>query len=171
MRTLLAAALLLACARARAADSENFKLRACVKWSKDIPEAIAAGSGLFASTLRVEGSGPHPACDVVAETESFGMGWLMRAWIKEGVFSPCGERLGGFKFRYKGDQWQIRIAQGLDKFLEKNPKALKDAKTCPAPAAPPVGVPSVEPPVQISTAPLTPPLPTETVVPSTAPAK
>jgi len=165
---------LLACASARAAepDPENFKLRACVKWSKDIPEAVAAGAGLFASTLRVEGDGPHPNCDVVARTESFGVGWLMRAWMKEGVYSPCGERLGGYKLRYKGDQWQIKIVQGLDKFLEKNPNALKDAKACAAtPAAPPVGVPAVEPPADISTAPLTPPSPAEGVAPSTAPPK
>ena len=137
MRAILAGVMLLA-ASARAAEiqSENYKLRACVKWSKEIPEAVAAGSGLFASTLRVEGKGPRPDCDVVAETESFGVGWLMRAWMKEGVFSPCGERLGGYKFHYKGEQWQTKLVQGLDKFLEKHPKALKEAKACPPPPAP-----------------------------------
>jgi hypothetical protein len=155
VRALLAATLLLAASSPRAAETpaENYKVRACVKWSKEIPEAIAAGSGLFASTVRVEGDGWHPDCDVVAVTESFGVGWLMRAWMKEGVYSACGERLGGYKLRYKGDQWQVKIVQGLDKFLEKNPRAFKDAKACPAPSAPPVGAPIVAP-VEISTAPL-----------------
>jgi hypothetical protein len=173
VRTALLAAVLLLGSGARAAEPEpeNFKLRACVKWSKDVPEAVAAGAGLFAATQRVEGDGPHPACDVVAVTEAFGVGWLMRAWMKEGVYSPCGERVGGYTIRYKGEQWQMKIVQGLDKFLEKNPKALKDAKKCPEPAAPPVGAPAVEPPVQISTAPLTPPPSAESVVPSTAPAR
>jgi hypothetical protein len=165
VRALLVAIALLAAPSLRAAEvqSENYKVRACVKWSKDVPEAIAAGSGLFASTARVEGKGPFPACDVVAETESFGVGWLMRAWMKEGVYSPCGERLGGYKLRYKGDQWQVKIVQGLDTFLEKNPKALKEAKACTAPpAATPTAIPAIAAPApllpDISTAPLAAPL-------------
>jgi hypothetical protein len=133
LRAALAGVLLLAAPAARAAESQNFRLRACVKWSQDVPEAVAKGSGLFASTKRVEGAGPFPGCDVVVETESFGVGWLMKAWMKEGVYSPCGERLGGYKFRYKGDEWQAKIVAGLDKFLEKNPEALARAKACPAP--------------------------------------
>ena len=134
MRVLFAAALLLAPA-ARAAEAETYKRRACVKWSREIPETIAAGAGLFASTARVEGPGPFPSCDVVVETESFGVGWLMRAWMKQAVLSPCGEKLGSYKFRYKGEEWQGKIATGLAAFLEKHPKALAEAKACaPAPA-------------------------------------
>jgi hypothetical protein len=105
-------------------------VKACVKWSRDIPEAQAAGAGLFESVTRVEGPGPFPECGVVAETESFGVGWLMRAWMKEGVYSPCGKRLGGYKIVYKGDQWQAKLVVGLNKFLVKNPELLAAAKDC-----------------------------------------
>jgi hypothetical protein len=137
MRTVIAVLLLLP-AGARAAELAAVK--ACVKWSKDIPEAQAAGAGRFASVARVEGKGPFAACDVVVETEAFGVGWLMRAWMKEGVFSPCGQRLGGFKFRYKGDAWQAKMVTGLHDYLRKNPGVLATAKDCPVvpvPAAAP----------------------------------
>lgn len=127
MKILLAAALLLASA---ALAAEPLPVKACVKWSKDIPDAQAAGAGLFESVTRVEGPGPFPECGVVAETESFGVGWLMRAWMKEGVYSPCGKRLGGYKVRYKGDQWQAKIVTGLHRFVVKNPEALAAAKEC-----------------------------------------
>jgi hypothetical protein len=113
---------------ARAA--EPLPVKACVKWSKDIPEAQAAGAGLFESVARVEGKGPFPACDIVVETESFGVGWLMRAWMKEGVFSPCGKRLGGYKITYKGELWQSKLVTGLHQFLTKHPEALAAAKGC-----------------------------------------
>lgn len=128
MRILLAAALLLPPAAARAAGL--IPAKACVKWSQDIPGAQAAGAGLFQAVVRVEGAGPFPDCAVVTETESFGVGWLMRAWMKQGVYSPCGRRLGGYKIRYKGDQWQSRIVTGLHGFLRKNPEALAAAKEC-----------------------------------------
>jgi hypothetical protein len=162
---LLLAALLLVPAAARAAEST----RACVKWSRPIPDAVAAGAGLFASVARVDAKGPYPDCDVVVEAESFGVGWLMSAWMKEAVLSPCGKRLGGYKFRYKGDQWQEKAVSGLRDFLDKNPAALAAAKDCPAAVPPPPTVPA--PPVAISTAPLTPSLPAEPVIPSTATAK
>ena len=127
MKTLTIIILFLS-AGARAA--ELLPVKACVKWSKDIPEAQAAGAGLFESVARVEGKGPFPDCGVVVETESFGVGWLMRAWMKEGVFSPCGKRLGGFKFNYKGDAWQAKLVTGLHAFLTKNPEALAAAKAC-----------------------------------------
>lgn len=114
----------------QAADFASVK--ACVKWSKEIPQAQAAGAGRFASVARVEGKGPFADCDFVVETESFGVGWLMRAWMKEGVYSSCGKRLGGFKFHYKGDVWQDKVVTGLHQFLAKNPEALKAAKDCPA---------------------------------------
>ncbi len=128
MNTLIAVTLFLA-SGARAA--ELFPVKACVKWSKDIPRAQAAGAGLFDSVTRVEGKGPFPACGVVVEAESFGVGWLMNAWMKQGVFSSCGERLGGFKFRYKGDLWEEKLVTGLHQFLVKNPKILAAAKSCP----------------------------------------
>ncbi len=134
MKNIVIAALLVPAAIVRAAEPVKFSAKACVKWSKEIPQAQAAGEGLFASVARVEGKGPFPACDVVVETESFGVGWLMRAWMKEGVFSPCGQRLGGFKFRYKGDQWQEKVVAGLHEFLTKHPEALAAAKDC-APSA------------------------------------
>lgn len=127
MRTLIAAVLLLSTG-ARAADL--LPVKACVKWSKDIPEAHAAASGLFESLTRVEGNGPFPDCGVVAETESFGVGWLMRAWMKEGVYSPCGKRLGGYKIRYKGDQWQAKLVTGLHDFVVKNSVIVSAAKDC-----------------------------------------
>ncbi len=127
MRGLLVASLLLP-AGARAA--ELLPVKACVKWSKDIPAAQAAGAGLFGSVARVEGAGPFSDCGVVVETEAFGVGWLMRAWMKEGVFSPCGKRLGGFKFSYKGDQWQAKLVTGLHAYLTKHPEALAAAKGC-----------------------------------------
>ncbi|MDD5303659.1 MAG: hypothetical protein PHS14_11190, partial [Elusimicrobia bacterium] len=73
MKALIAAALLLSTG-ARAA--ELLPVKACVKWSKDLPEAQAAGAGLFESVARVEGKGPFPACGAVVETEAFGVGWL-----------------------------------------------------------------------------------------------
>lgn len=169
MTALFLAALLSA---SGAAFAEPSALKACVKWSKDIPEAQAAGGGLFASVSRVSGDGPHPECDVVAATESFGVGWLMRAWMKEGVFSSCGERLGGYKINYKGEEWQTKLVKGLHEFLAKNPGALAGAKPCTAPSAPPSAVPASAPPVaapvpSVSTAPLTPSLPAEPVTPST----
>lgn len=127
MRLLLAAALLLPSAYAAAGP---LPVKACVKWSKDLPASRAAGEGLFESVALVEGGGPFPSCGVVVETESFGVGWLMRAWMKQGVYSPCGERLGGFKFRYKGDEWQPKLVTGLHEFLVKNPEMLPSAKGC-----------------------------------------
>lgn len=103
---------------------------ACVKWSKDIPLSSTPD---FSSVTRVEGKGPFPACGVVTETETFGVGWLMRAWMKQGVYSACGERLGGYKINYKGEEWQKKIVTGLSEFLIKNPNALAAAKPCPAP--------------------------------------
>ena len=55
MKTLTIIILFLS-AGARAA--ELLPVKACVKWSKDIPEAQAAGAGLFESVARVEGKGP-----------------------------------------------------------------------------------------------------------------
>lgn len=126
MRLLLAAALLLP----GAASAGPLPLKACLKWSKDLPASRAAGEGLFESVSLVEGKGPFPSCGVVLETESFGVGWLMRAWMKQGVYSPCGERLGGFKFRYKGDEWQVKLVTGLHAFILKNPAKLSSAKGC-----------------------------------------
>jgi hypothetical protein len=146
MKFLFIAAMLVSPASARAAQPVKSAARACVKWSKDIPEAQAAGAELFASMARVEGKGPFPACDVVVETESFGVGWLMRAWMKEGVYSSCGKRLGGFDFSYKGDQWQVKLVAGLHQFLAKRPEALAAAKDCPP-------VPAAAPTVEVSTAP------------------
>ncbi|MBI5245714.1 MAG: hypothetical protein HY923_00925 [Elusimicrobia bacterium] len=154
MRTLVALLFLTS-----AAGAAELPVRACVKWSKDIPEAQAAGAGLFKSLARVEGKGPFADCDVVTETETFGVGWLMRAYMKQAVLSPCGKRLGGYKFGYKGDKWQEKMVVELHKFLAKNPEALSAAKDCPAVAVPPVAV-TTEPP--------TPPLPVEPVVPSTS---
>lgn len=127
MKTLIIAALFLSTG-ARAADL--LPVKACVKWSKDIPEAQAAGAGLFESVARVEGKGPFPECGIVVETESFGVGWLMRAWMKQGVLSPCGKRLGGFTFHYKGDAWQGKLVTSLHAFLKKHPEALTAAKAC-----------------------------------------
>ncbi|MDP3543744.1 MAG: hypothetical protein Q8T11_14845 [Elusimicrobiota bacterium] len=127
MRGLLAGALLLPSA---AFAAEPLPVKVCVKWSKDLPAAQAAGAGLFESVTRVEGKGPFASCGVVVETESFGVGWLMRAWMRQGVYSPCGERLGGFKFRYKGDEWQVKLVVGLHEFLVKNPEKLRSAKGC-----------------------------------------
>ena len=123
----IAAVLLLASSAAAA----ELPVRACIKWSKDIPDAQAAGTGRFASVSRVEGKGPFADCDVVIETESFGVGWLMRAYMKEAVLSPCGKRLGGYKFGYKGDKWQAKLVTELHKFLTKHPEALVAAKVCP----------------------------------------
>lgn len=128
MRALLAAALLLP---STALAAQPLPVKACVKWGREIPEATAAGAGLFESVRRVEGAGPFPDCGVVVETETFGVGWLMRAWMKEGVFSPCGERLGGYKIRYKGEQWRAKLVTGLHAFLVKNPGLLAGAKACP----------------------------------------
>lgn len=141
-------------------------VKACVKWSREIPRAEAAGAGLFSSVARVEGKGPFTDCGVVVETESFGVGWLMRAWMKEGVYSSCGERLGGFKINYKGDEWQEKAILGLHEFLVKNPGALPAAKPCviPAPAVPaPASVPAT--PVAMPASPV---MPVQAVVPSTA---
>lgn len=131
MKCIVIAALMLA-ASVRAAEPAKLPVKACVKWSKDIPEAQAAGAGLFDAVTRVEGKAPFPGCGVVVETESFGVGWLMRAWMKQGVFSPCGKRLGGFKFHYQGDQWQAKSVSGLHEFLAKHPEAIAAAKDCPA---------------------------------------
>jgi hypothetical protein len=130
MKSILIVALILP-AFVRAAEPAKLPVKACLKWSKDLPEAQAAGVALFESVARVEGKGPFPACDAVVETESFGVGWLMSAWMKEGVFSSCGKRLGGYKFRYKGDQWQSKMVTGLHEFLARNPEALAAAKACP----------------------------------------
>jgi len=150
---MLIAAMLLASSSAGAAE---LPVRACVKWSKDIPEVQAAGAGLFTSVARVEGQPPFSNCDVVAETESFGVGWLMRAYMKQAVLSPCGKRLGGYRFGYKGDAWQKKLVVGLHKFLSKHPEALAAAKECPAvvaaPAPEPASTPAPEP-VAVSTAP------------------
>lgn len=129
MKTLIAVVLFLS-AGARAAEPVKSPVRACVKWSKDIPDAQAAGAGLFESVTRVEGKGPFPACDVVVETESFGVGWFMRAYMKEAVLSPCGAPLGRYSFHYKGDQWQAKLVTGLHEFLVKHPEALAAAKDC-----------------------------------------
>lgn len=133
MKSLILLAALLTAASSAAA--QPLPVKACVKWSRDIPSAQTAGAGLFESVARVEGKGPFADCGVVAETESFGVGWFMRAWMKEGVYSPCGRRLGGFTFHYKGDQWQTTLMTKLHEFLEKRPDALAAAKTC-AEAAP-----------------------------------
>lgn len=157
---MIALALALA-ASARAAELP----RACVKFSHEIPLAEASGVSLFKSVKRVEGKGPFADCDVVGETESFGVGWLNRAYMTEAVLSPCGRKLGKFSFSYKGDGWQEKVVAGLAKFLEKHPEALAAAKECPPPPVPaPVPVAA---PVEPSTATLTPSLPAEPVVPST----
>ena len=124
-------AMLVSSASAWAAEPAKLPIKACVKWSREIPEAQAAGAGPFESVTRSEGKGPFPACDVVVETESFGVGWLTSAWMKQGVFSSCAKRLGGFKCRYKGDLWQAKIVTGLHEFLAKHPEALAAAKDCP----------------------------------------
>ena len=129
MRTFVLPLILLAVS-ARAAEPKRLEVRACIKWSRDIPDAQKEGAGLFSAVTRVEGKGPFPDCDVVIETESFGVGWLMSAYMKEGVMSPCGKRLGGFSFRYKGDQWQTKMIAGLHEFLTKHPEALTAAKDC-----------------------------------------
>ena len=129
MKALIAAVLFLP-AGARAAEPAKAPVKACVKWSKDIPDAAAAGAGLFESVTRVEGKGPFPGCDVVVETESFGVGWFLRAYMKEAVLSPCGARLGRYSFHYKGDQWQAKLVTGLHGFLAKHPEALAAAKDC-----------------------------------------
>lgn len=141
----LAAVLLLAAGSARAADLSP--LKACVKWSREIPEAKAAGAGLFASVERVEGAAPYAGCEVVTVTESFGVGWLMRAWMKQGVFNACGERLGGYKVNYKGEEWQGKVVVALHDFLKKNPDALAKIRTCVPPvvqAPPPVIAPVIQ---------------------------
>ena len=134
---MLAALMLLFAVTARAVESSVPPLRACVKWSKEIPDAKAAGTGLFASIERVEGKAPFPGCDIVIETESFGVGWLMRAYMKEGVFTACGKRLGGYDFHYKGDLWQEKMVTGLHEYLKKHGEFLAELKACvpPAPVA------------------------------------
>lgn len=128
MKSFMASVFLFATS-AHAADLTSVK--ACLKWSKDISQAQAAGAGRFASVSRVEGKGPFSDCDFVVEAESFGVGWLMRAWMKEGVYSACGKRLGDYKFHYKGDAWQEKAVTGLQKFLTKHPEALTTSKDCP----------------------------------------
>lgn len=161
MKMILAAAAsaLLAAAPASAAG-ETGAVRACVKWSRDVP--LAAGP--FASVTRVGPGDSYAACDVVVAAESFGVGWLMSAWMKEAVLSPCGKRLGAYKFRYKNDEWHEKIVTGLHEFLVKHPEALAAAKDCPAPP-PPAPAPIPAPSVEISTAPLAPSLPAEPVLP------
>ena len=138
----LAAVLLLAAATARAAEPVRSPLRACVKWSKDAPDLLSAGEPYFSSVARVEGKGPWKACDAVASTADFGVGWFMRTWMREDVLSACGEKLGSFSFHYKGDEWQPKVFAGLADWLAKNPEAFKSAKPCsfpepaPAPEAP-----------------------------------
>ena len=150
------AALLFISVAAHAAEPVKLPVRACLKWSKDIPQAQAAGAGLFASVARVEGAGPFADCDVVIVTETFGVGWLMSAYMKEGVFSPCGKRLGGYNFRYKRDQWQEKLIAGLHRFLIKHPAALSAAQDCPAAPVPgataTMGM-TISTPVQVSSAP------------------
>lgn len=115
---------------APATEPVKFPLKACVKWSKDIPEAQAAGVGLFDSVARVEGKAPFTGCDIVVETESFGVGWFMRAYMKEAVLSPCGACLGRYSFHYKGDLWQAKLVTGLHEFLANHPEAVAAAKDC-----------------------------------------
>lgn len=119
-----------ACAVAQAVERAKSPARVCVKWSKELPDVMSAGKPLFASVARVDGKGPFPACDAVIETESFGVGWLMRAYMKEAVLSPCGKRLGQYSFHYKGDQWQAKLMTGLHGYLAKHPEALNAAKDC-----------------------------------------
>ncbi len=128
MKTLLAFVLLAAPASARVIEPST--LKACVKWSREIPDIKAAGSGRFSSVERVDGAGPYAGCDVVTQTETFGVGWLMRAWMKQGVFTACGERLGGYRVNYKGEEWQAKVVVGLSSFLSKNPEALAKIRTC-----------------------------------------
>ena len=119
-----------ACAALRAAERAKIPVRVCVKWSKDIPEAQATGESLFSSVTRVASVGASKDCDVVIETEEFGVGWLMSAYMKEAVLSPCGKRLGRYSFRYKGDQWQSKLMTGLHNFLSRHPEAGKASKDC-----------------------------------------
>lgn len=146
MRT-LALVLSLAAGSARAADLAP--LKACVKWSRDIPDAQAAAAGRFASVTRVEGAAPYSGCEVVTVTETFGVGWLMRAWMKQGVFNACGERLGGYKVNYKGEEWQGKIVVALHDFLSKNPEALAKIRTCVPPVIQSTATPAAA--VQVST--------------------
>ncbi len=158
--TLLAVFFLASAARAGA------PVKACLKWSREIPRAEAAAAGLFASVLRVEGKGPFTECDVVVETESFGVGWM-----KEAVYSSCGERLGGFKINYKGDEWQEKAVVGLHEFLEKNPGVLASAQPCPI-AVPEVPITPVAPVVPVDpvvAVPAPPAAPVQAVAPSSAP--
>ncbi len=119
-----------ACAAPRAVEREKFPVRVCVKWSKDIPEAQATGESLFSSVTRVPSVNSSKDCDVVIETEEFGVGWLMSAYMKEAVLSPCGKKLGRYSFRYKGDQWQAKLMTGLYSFLSKHPEAMNAGKDC-----------------------------------------
>ena len=129
MKILIIAALFLS-AGVRAAEPVKSPLKVCVKWSREIPDAQAAGAGLFESVTRVDGKAPFPGCDIVIETESFGVGWFMRAYMKEAVLSPCGTRLGRYSFHYKGDLWQAKLVTGLHEFLTKHPEVVVAAKDC-----------------------------------------
>jgi|CXWL01.1.fsa_nt_gi hypothetical protein len=120
------------CAGPRAVERHKLPTRVCVKWSKDIPEAQATGESLFSSVTRVPSINSSKDCDVVIETEEFGVGWLMSAYMKESVLSPCGKKLGRYSFRYKGDQWQSKLMIGLYDYLSKHPEAGNAGKDCDA---------------------------------------
>ena len=128
-RCLFAVLVLSGCAAPRSVEREKIPARVCVKWSKEMPEAQATGEKLFSSVTRVSSVGSSKDCDVVIETEEFGVGWLMSAYMKEAVLSPCGKRLGRYSFRYKGDQWQVKLMTGLYDYLSRHPEARED-KDC-----------------------------------------
>ncbi len=131
-RILFAVLVLSACAAPHAVERAKRTERVCVKWSKDIPEAQAAGESLFGSVTRVPSVNASKDCDVVIETEEFGVGWLMSAYMKEAVLSPCGKKLGRYSFRYKGDQWQSKLMTGLYDYLSAHPEAAQAGKECSA---------------------------------------
>ena len=126
----VAVLILSGCAAPRAAEREKIPVRVCVKWSKDIPEGQTTGEALFSSVTRVPSVNSSKDCDVVIETEEFGVGWLMSAYMKEAVLSPCGKKLGRYSFRYKGDQWQSKLMTGLYDYLSGHPEAAKASKDC-----------------------------------------
>ncbi len=151
------------------AAAELSPVRACLKWSKEAPEAEAAGAKAFASFTLVKGAGPHHGCEVVASVDDFGVGWLMRAWMKVAVHSPCGKELGRFKIGYKGDAWQEKLVAELSEWLAKNPAAPAAAKECPP--APVVVAPPVPElpagPIDVSTTPKNEPLREAPLLPPT----
>jgi len=127
----LAAPLLAGCAGPRlGAPRPPLSVAACVKWSRPLPAAEAAGAGVFSSLKRVEGEPPYEGCDAVSETERFGVGWLRTPYMKAVVLDRCGRRVGRYSFTYKGEQWQEKLVLGLYDHLKENPAAAKPGAAC-----------------------------------------